>query len=117
MSRQKRKGTAFETAFVNYERLFFADSEQTIHRAALTGAADQGDVHGLYCRGKRIVVECKDHGVYDLPGWLGEAEREKGNADADIGVVVFHLKGRGIANMGAQGVLMTVDDFNELIGG
>ena len=117
MSTQKKKGTAFESAFVDYERAFFNDSEGSIRRLAMSGANDCGDVGGLYAHGLKIAVECKDRRRYELREWLSEAERERGNYDADLGVVVFHLNGVGVARMGEQAVLMTVDTFNRLIGG
>lgn len=116
MSRAKQKGTAFESAFVEYERAFFDDTEQTIGRLTLHGVNDVGDIRGIFANGKRVVIECKNCKSYQLKEWLRQAERERANADAEYGVVVFHLNGVGIANMGEQAVLMTVDTFNKLIG-
>lgn len=116
MSRQKQKGTTFESAFVEYEREVFEDTERTIHRLTLNGRNDIGDVGGMFFNGQPIVVECKNHKSYQLKEWLREAERERANADACLGVVVFHLNGIGLAKMGEQAVLMTVDTFNKLIG-
>lgn len=116
MSRQKAKGTKYETAFVEYERMAFGDDERTIRRATLSGANDEGDVVGLTFHGERIVVECKDHRKYELREWMREAKRESENADTSLWVVSFHLNGVGIANMGEQAILTTTDNFNHLLG-
>lgn len=113
----KRKGTVMESAVVNYLRGVFQDTERTIRRGALHGRLDEGDVHGLSFRGGRIVIEVKNRREYKPKDWLSQAERERGNADAEYGVVVFHVNGVGLADMGSQGVLMTLDTFCKLIGG
>lgn len=60
--------------------------------------------------GGRVVIECKDYGGQIKAGpWLGEAEVERGHDDAVAGLVV--AKRRGIADPGAQIVLMTVRDL------
>lgn len=113
----KKKGTVMETAVVNYLRRAFSDAERTIRRGALHGRQDEGDIHGLTHRGERIVVEVKNRRRLELSDWLEQAERERGNADAAYGIVVFHRNGIGLSRMGEQGVLMTLDTFTRLIGG
>ena len=113
----KKKGTVMETAVVNYLRRAFSDAERTIRRGALHGRQDEGDIHGLTHRGERIVVEVKNRRRLELSDWLEQAERERGNADAAYGIVVFHRNGIGLSRMGEQGVLMTLDTFTSLIGG
>ena len=113
----KQKGTVMETAVMNYLRDAFSDAERTIRRGALHGKNDEGDIHGLTHRGERIVVEVKNRRRLELSDWLEQAERERGNADAAYGVVVFHRNGIGLSRMGEQGVLMTLDTFTRLIGG
>lgn len=106
-----------EVAVVNYLREAFRDVERTIRRGALHGALDEGDIHGLSFRGGRIVLEVKNRRKYEPNDWLDQAERERGNADAAYGIVVFHRNGIGLSRMGEQGVLMTLDTFVRLIGG
>ena len=113
----KQKGTVMETAVTNYLRDAFSDTEHTIRRGALHGKNDEGDIHGLTLRGERIVVEVKNRRRLELSDWLEQAERERGNADAAYGVVVFHRNGIGLSRMGEQGVLMTLETFTRLIGG
>lgn len=117
MSRAKAKGTRMETAVTSYLREFFEDGEGAIHRAALHGTKDEGDIHGLFCNGGRIVLEVKNCKRYEPREWLRQAEAERGNADADYGAVVFHLNGLGVDRTGEQGVLMTLETFCKLIGG
>ncbi|MBQ9741478.1 MAG: hypothetical protein IJV91_11150 [Kiritimatiellae bacterium] len=117
MSKAKAKGTRMETAVTSYLRETFEDVEGEIHRAALHGTQDQGDVHGLFFHGEKVVLEVKNCRRYEPKEWLRQAERERGNADAAYGVVVFHVNGIGLDNMGEQGVLMTLETFCKLIGG
>lgn len=117
MSKAKAKGTRMETAVTSYLRETFEDAEGAIHRAALHGTQDQGDVHGLFFHGGKVVLEVKNCRRYEPKEWLRQAERERGNADAAYGVVVFHVNGIGLDNMGEQGVLMTLETFCKLIGG
>jgi len=107
MSRQKQKGTWLETTATNYGNRRLGGDD--IHRAALAGSADRGDLHGLKIHGKPVVIECKNCGRYEIPKWLEEAEIERGNADAEFGVVLFHLKGVGEKRFGQNAVVMTYD--------
>ena len=116
MGRARDKGTMMETKVVEYLRASFDDTEETIHRATLHGARDVGDVHGLAYRGGRIVLEVKNCRKFEPKEWLRQAERERGNADAAYGAVVFHVNGIGLENMGEQGVLMSLETFCKLIG-
>lgn len=117
MSRARQKGTEMESGVEKYLQERFNDTEGTIHRAALHGAKDLGDIFGLWWRGRKVVVEVKNCRKFEPKEWLRQAEVERGNADAEIGVVVFHVNGIGLGNMGQQGVLMTLETFCKLIGG
>ena len=115
MSKQKDKGTKFETAAKRHVDMRLG--EGAVHRAALSGNADKGDLHGLKMKGRPVVVECKDRARYDFQGWLREAEVERGNADAEYGVVLCHLKGVGAKRFGENAVVMTLDTFLAMIAG
>lgn len=120
MSRAKKKGTLMETRTVDYLQTVFEDGEKTIHRVALHGSKDEGDIHGLSFRGMKIIAEVKNCKSYAPREWLRQAERERGNADADISIVVFHINGIGLdtlESMGEQGVLIKLRDLCKLIGG
>ena len=109
MSKQKTKGTLFEAQAVSYmaERL----GDDRIERRALSGTNDRGDVSGLYFRGKRVVVECKNHRRMELAEWVDEAETERGNDGAEYAVVLHKRKGCGEKNFGGNYVTMTLDTF------
>lgn len=94
-------------------------AEDRIERRSLSGSRDRGDVGGVRLPlGGRVVVEVKDHGgEVQVGNWLGEAEVERGNDDAIVGLVVFKRKGISLDEMGDQGVLMTLADLAALLRG
>lgn len=86
MSKQRAKGTAAETAVVNYLK---ANGFPYAERRALSGALDKGDVTGI----PGVVIEVKNHAALDLAGWLNELMREMDNAKAEFGTVVAKRRG------------------------
>ena len=106
MSKNKSKGTAFETLIVDYLKQFYPNCE----RRALQGALDKGDITGV---DRRLVFECKSHNTLNFSGWLKEAETERVNADAEVGVVVAKRRGYGKAE--DQYIVLTVKDFVRLL--
>ena len=110
-----KKGPWMEARTVEYlNRAFQTD---TIERRVMGGANDRGDVAGLYWRGKPFVLEIKNRNRVELAAWMGELEAECGNADTDMGAVVFHRKGKGAGSMGDQYVLMDLRTLARLLGG
>lgn len=110
----KQAGTAFETLVVGYLRNALQDIR--IERRARNGAKDRGDVGGLMHMGGRIVVECKDYGGQIKAGeWTREAEVERGNDDANAGIVI--AKRRGTTNPADQWVVMTLGDLVSILTG
>jgi hypothetical protein len=82
----KRRGTAAETAVVEYlRRRGWPHAE----RRALAGNKDRGDIAGI----AGVVCEVKSTKTLDLSGWLREVETEKANADAHLGFVVAKKRG------------------------
>ena len=116
MSKQKEKGTKFETAVLDYLRVRIGDPEGMIHREAQHGNADEGDIKGLYIHTKSLILECKDCNKFELSTWLGQAQDEAANAGTDYGMVVFHRPGRGGKRMRDQYVLMDLDTLARLAG-
>ena len=116
MSRQKQKGTAFETQVLDYLRDRIGDPEGMIHREALHGNADEGDIKGLYIDTRSLIIECKTHKRFALADWMEQARQEAANAGADYGMVVFHRPGKGGKQMGDQYVLMDLDTLARLAG-
>jgi hypothetical protein len=108
----KAAGTRFERSI--------ADSlahhvDDRIDRRVKTGAKDRGDVAGIRHQGQRVVVECKDVAKLNLSGWVDEADIERGNDDALIGLVVH--KRRGTADPLDQYVTCTLRDVVALMTG
>jgi hypothetical protein len=87
MSASRRKGTSWESAIVAYLREVGA---QHAERRALNGAKDRGDVAGVV----GLVIEAKSAARLDLAGWLAEANTERDNDGADLGVVWAKRRGK-----------------------
>lgn len=109
-----KKGPQFEKDVVEYLRRAF-DSD-SIERRVMGGANDRGDVAGLYWHGRPFVVEVKNVTKLRPKAWFGELEAECGNADTDMGAIVFHREGFGEKSMDGQGVLMTLGTLKKLLG-
>lgn len=106
MSKQKAKGTSFESLIVGYLKEHgWPDAE----RRALTGTHDKGDITGV----PSLVFECKNHKTLSLSGWLIETETERQNADAQYGVLVAKRKGYGQA--ADQYAVLRLEDMIRLL--
>ncbi len=95
MSRQKAKGTRFETACA---RWLTAALGVPVERRALHGSGDMGDLFGLVAHGFTGIAECKDHKTFgraDVERWRRECRDERDNADADFGVLIIHCASFG----------------------
>ena len=111
----KKAGATFERAVADY--LADALNDDRIERRVRNGSKDRGDVSGVRTAfGGRVVLECKDYGgVFHVGEWLKEAETERGNDDADVGLVV--AKRRGKSDPAEAAVFMTLETFARLVGG
>lgn len=88
MSASKRKGTAAESAVVDFLRTSgFTHAE----RRTLNGAKDRGDIAGL----PGVVIEVKNCARQELAAWIAEAELERDNDRASLGVVWHKRRGKG----------------------
>jgi hypothetical protein len=83
----KRKGTTYESECVDVLRTHGAPHAE---RRTLGGAHDRGDIAGV----PGVVFECKAEAKLDLPGYLREAEKERGNDKADVAVVWIKKRGK-----------------------
>ena len=88
MSAARRKGTAAETAVVQFLRRWWPHTE----RRALNGQHDRGDIAGL----PGVVLEVKAAKTITLAAWTDELTTEIANDNADIGWLV--IKRRGTTN-------------------
>lgn len=108
----KAAGTRFERAIADYLAEHIDDR---IDRRVKTGGRDKGDIAGLRLHGQKVVVECKDTSRLELGAWVNEADVERGNDDALIGLVIH--KRRGTTDPGDQYVTTTVRDLIALLTG
>ncbi|MGW3808835.1 hypothetical protein [Micromonospora sp. NPDC005113] len=98
MSASRRKGTAWESAIVDY--LTTNGATQT-ERRALCGGKDRGDIAGI----PGLVIEAKSEKTITLAGYVTEAEAERVNDGARIGLA--WVKRRGKTSPGEAYVVMT----------
>lgn len=113
-SSAKKAGSSFERLVADYlaEQL----NDDRIDRRVKTGTKDRGDIGGVRTiRGGRVVIECKSVSRDNLPLWIREAEIERGNDDAAIGVVAHKRFGSG--QPADQYVTMTLETFALLLEG
>lgn len=110
----KAAGTALEVLTASGLAVLLGDDR--IERRTKNGSKDRGDINGVKTiRGGRVVIEVKDVRTLALPAWLREAETERGNDDAAIGVVVHKRRGSNVA--ADQYVTMTLATFAKLLEG
>lgn len=110
----KQAGARAEKDVAAFMAAYTGDNR--IERRARNGANDRGDITGVRTiNGGRVVIEVKDCAKLDLAGWVNEAETERGNDDASIGVV-WHKK-RGKADPADWYVTMTGATFAKLLEG
>lgn len=109
-----KKGPLFEKQVVLYlQKAFGSDA---IERRVQGGANDRGDVAGVFWHGRPFVVEVKNRTAVTPAQWFRELDAECGNADTDMGAVVFHRPKVGEAHMGEQGVFMSLRTLCRLLG-
>lgn len=115
MSMQAQKGATFEQDTADY--LAAALGDDRIERRVKHGTNDRGDIAGLRIHGRRVVVECKNHKRMELAEWVDEAETERGNDDAEYGIVIHKRRGCGKAKFGGNYVTMTLETFAAIAAG
>lgn len=106
MSASRRKGTAWESAIVDFLRL---RGWPNAERRAMGGANDRGDIAGVL----GVVIEAKNARTTDLAGWWAEAEQERRNDGARH--AVLWLKRRGKSGAGDGWVVMDGETFAALL--
>lgn len=109
----KQAGSRFERIVADY---LAEHVDDRIDRKVKTGAADCGDIGGIRTFNKqRVVVECKDTAKLQIGPHLDEAETERVNDKALVGVVA--AKRHGVGDPGSQVVYMTLRDLAALLTG
>ncbi len=106
-----RKGASFERTIADYLGNYFDDG--MIDRRIKHGSNDTGDITGFHWHCKRVVVECKSEKNFGsrLADYVQEAEIERGNDDAFMGVTVVKRPKYGNKHVGGNYVVMTLDTF------
>lgn len=116
MTRNRRSaraaGTRFERLIADHLAAVLDDDR--IDRRPRYGAKDRGDITGWRHAGNRIVAELKDVNRLALAEWVREAEEERRNDDAQVGLVIHKRRGHG--HPGDQYVTMTLRDLLVLLG-
>lgn len=87
MSKSKAKGTAAETAVVNW---LLSKGRKYVERRSLNGVNDRGDIAGI----PLVVIEVKNHERMSLSQWVSELLVEIDNDKAETGAVVHKKKGK-----------------------
>lgn len=108
----KKAGASFERLIAD---CLAAHVDDRIDRRVKTGRNDKGDIGGVRHMGNRVVIETKNHNRLDLAGWVDEADTERGNDDAAVGLVIH--KRRGVGDPLDQYVTTTVRDLIALLTG
>ena len=106
MTASKAKGTAWESAIVDFLREHGALHAE---RRALGGTNDRGDIAGI----PGVVIEAKCAAKLEFGSWLAEAEAERINDGATYGVVWAKRRGKG--SPGAGYVVLTGDTLVRLL--
>lgn len=106
-NKSKQKGTAWETAIVNY----LSASGLSARRKVLSGRYDQGDIEVSHI--PELIIEAKNEKTYKLAEWVKEANAEAKNADVKFGVVWMHQTGKSDPADGF--VVMSGATFMELL--
>lgn len=111
----KHKGTAYETSVRKYlDSYGLSFSRQPMH-----GRNDEGDLISKTIGGLRVMIECKDHATVTkslIDKWKQQTQVERGNADADVGLLVIHGAGNGEMRRGDDMVYLTLGDAGRLLG-
>lgn len=108
----KAAGSRFERSIADWLAIHVDDR---IDRRVKAGSKDRGDIGGWRFAGRRIVAELKDVVRTDIGGWVREAETERTNDDAHVGMVIH--KRRGTTDPGDQYVTLTLRDLIALLTG
>ena len=99
-------GQRWETAIVSF---LVECGWRYAERRRLSGANDKGDISGL----PGVVIEAKDVAAIRLSEFVDEAETEKDNANAAVGVAWIKRKGK--SDPGEAYVVMTGNQFATLL--
>lgn len=100
-NRSKQRGTAHETATVNW---FRENGWPYAKRITMKGSADEGDLD--LGDGIAVTIECKNTKAMTLSQWLRELADEMENRGDDVGFVI--AKKRGTTDVGEYYCILPV---------
>lgn len=103
MSRQRAKGTAYETALLPILRERFPEAERT-------GSAAQSD--GDFRNTGNLVIEAKNHKSIELADFMDQVKRASARAGG-IPVLIVKRRNQGV---GRSYVVMELQDWVSLVG-
>lgn len=110
----KQAGAKFERLIA--DGLAEALEDTRIDRKVKSGSKDKGDIANVRLNDHKIVIECKDRGgQFYASEWVAEAEAERVNDEALVGIVV--AKRKGVTDPMQQWVVMTVGELVALMRG
>jgi hypothetical protein len=81
------------------------------YRLRNQGINDKGDIGGI----DKVCIEIKNHGIYKFGPWMKEVAKEKLNAGATTAALVVKPKGIGETRIGEWWVMLTLEDYTELL--
>lgn len=110
----KQAGAKFERLVA--DGLSVALEDTRIDRRVKSGAKDKGDIANVRHGDHKIVIEVKDRGgQFFAAEWVAEAEAERINDEALVGIVI--AKRRGVTDPMRQWCLMEVSELVALLRG
>lgn len=111
-NRNKAKGTAFETLVKEY---LISKGFPEARRAALEGAEDKGDIHGIASINRKVCIQCKNDKSFNISGWLNDTVEQAKRLDDAVPALVVKRKGKGEKALGDSYVVMRLDDLIALL--
>jgi hypothetical protein len=108
----KKAGSTFERQIADYLAQLVDDR---IDRRVKNGSKDLGDIGGVRHMGQRVVIEAKNTAKTSLGTWATEAETERVNDGALIGLTVHKRHGKGAPE--DQWVTLTLGELVALLTG
>lgn len=109
MSKQRAKGTRYESAVVKYLRKGLEDERP--ERLALHGSKDVGDIGHIFAHGYQGIAECKAHKrvtTGEVAEWRQQTLDERENGDSDFALLVINKYN---CPMGQSQVHVTIRDL------
>ena len=106
----KQKGTAFETLVKEY---LCSWGFQSVHRTALSGGYDTGDINGIVHadNDRQVAIQCKNQKKFNLSGWLDDTVKLAERLDEAVPVLVVKRPGRGAKSLDDTYAVMRLCDL------